>query len=217
MQTKTRFLVNLGLLSAIAYVLMVVGRVPVVSFLKYDPKDVIIVIGGLIYGPMAAFMISVVVSLVEMITVSDTAWIGFAMNVLSTCTFACTAAAIYKKNQKISGAVIGLIAGGILTIAVMLLWNYIITPIYMNVPRPVVAGMLIPVFLPFNALKVSINGAITMLIYKPVVTALRRAGLIPPSTAAVPAASTRHVGALIVSACVLITCIVSILVLQGVI
>ncbi|MDR0468531.1 MAG: ECF transporter S component, partial [Peptococcaceae bacterium] len=179
MQTKTRYLANLALLSALAYVLMVVGRIPVVAFLSYEPKDVIIVIGGLIYGPMASFLISLVVSFMEMVTVSGTGWIGFMMNVLSTCSFACCAAFIYKKTQHIRGAVIGLVAGGTLTVAVMMLWNYLLTPIYMNVPREVVAGMLLPVFLPFNVLKSAINGAVTILIYKPIASTLRRAGLIP--------------------------------------
>ena len=30
------------MLAAIAYVVVVVGRIPVVLFLKYDPKDIII-------------------------------------------------------------------------------------------------------------------------------------------------------------------------------
>ena len=216
MQTKTKHLVNLALLSAIAYMLMVVIKIPVILFLSYEPKDVIIVIGGLIYGPMSSFLISLVVSLVEMITVSSTGWIGFVMNVLSTCAFACTAALIYKKNQKIQGAVVGLVAGGILTVVVMMLWNYLLTPIYMGVPRERVAAMLLPAFLPFNVLKVGINSAVTMLIYKPLVSALRSASLVPPSTAIRSADTKKPIGVLILSACVLITCILSILVLQGI-
>lgn len=215
MDSRTKRLVNLALLSAMAYVLMVVGRIPVVSFLKYDPKDLIIVIGGFIYGPMASFLVSLVVSFVEMITVSDTAWIGFVMNVLSSCSFACTAAYIYKKNQKIQGAVIGLIVGGLLTIVIMLLWNYLLTPIYMGVPRQMVVSMLLPVFLPFNALKVGLNGAAAMIVYKPVVRALRRASLIPPSTAGHSPDRKKTAGVLIISVGVLITCILSILALQG--
>jgi len=40
-----------GMLCALAYVVVVVGRIPIILFLKYDPKDVIIAIGGLIFGP----------------------------------------------------------------------------------------------------------------------------------------------------------------------
>ena len=217
MQTRTKYLVNLAILSAMAYVVMVVGRIPVVLFLKYDPKDVIIVIGGLIYGPMASFMISLVVSFVEMITVSDNGWIGFVMNVLSTCCFACTAAYIYKKKQKLSGAVVGLICGGLLSVVIMMLWNYLLTPIYMGIPRQAVVALFLPAILPFNVLKVALNGAITMLIYKPLVRALRKAELIPPSNAASTPGGKKSVSALLISAVVLVTCILSVLALRGII
>ena len=37
-----------------------------ISFLKYEPKDVIIALGGFIFGPVEAFLISLAVSIVEM-------------------------------------------------------------------------------------------------------------------------------------------------------
>lgn len=94
------------MLCAIAYVVVAVGRVPLILFLKYDPKDVVIAIGGLIFGPLASLAISVIVSFVEMITISENGILGFIMNVLSSCTFACTAAFIYKRWHKLSGAVV---------------------------------------------------------------------------------------------------------------
>lgn len=182
MITNTKKLVTLAMLSAIAYVVMAFGRVPIipaVEFLKYDPKDIIIAIGGFIFGPLSAFLISVVVSLVEMVTVSETGVIGFLMNVISTCAFACTAAFIYKHKRSLSGAIIGLIAGSLAMTSMMLLWNYIITPVYMKVQREIVASMLAPVFLPFNLLKSGLNAAFAMLLYKPVVTVLRKSNLVP--------------------------------------
>ena len=120
---NTKKLVTMGMLAAIAYVVMLVGRIPVVLFLKYDPKDVIITIGGFLFGPMSAFIISLVVSVVEFFTASDTGIIGLIMNVLSTCAFSCVAAFIYKKKHTIKGALIGLITGCVTMTAVMLLWN----------------------------------------------------------------------------------------------
>jgi hypothetical protein len=60
----------------------------------------------------------------------------------------------------------------------MVLWNYIITPFYMLTPRSVVAEMLLPVFFPFNLIKGGINAGLTLVLYKPIVTALRRTGLV---------------------------------------
>lgn len=215
MNVKSKKLTMIGMLCAVAYIVMVVGRFPVVLFLKYDPKDVIITIGGFIFGPMTSFLISLIVSLIEMVTVSETGPIGCVMNILSTCCFACTAAFIYKKQHTMKGAITGLIAGCLLTTAVMLLWNYLITPIYMGYPREAVAELLLPAFLPFNLLKGGLNTVITLLIYKPIVTALRKAGFLE-TTSPQGAVRQRRTGIMLVCAVLLITLIFLMLVLRGI-
>ncbi len=171
----------LSMLCALAYIIVAFVRVPAVLFLKYEPKDVVITVGGFLYGPIASLATSVVVSFIEMITISDTGWIGFVMNVLSTAAFACTAAFIYKKKHTLVGAVIGLLVGTALMTAVMVAWNYALTPIYMATPRSEVATMLLPVFVPFNLIKGILNAAITALLFRPLVQALRKANLFPQS------------------------------------
>lgn len=175
------------MLCAIAYVSVFLTRalppiLPSLPFLQYDPKDIVITLGGFIFGPLSSLLISVVVSLIEAISVSDTGPIGLLMNVISTCAFACTAAVIYKKKRTLSGALIGLAAGCVFMTAVMLLWNYAITPMYMGISREAVKGMLLPGFLPFNLIKGGLNTAFTLILYKPVVSALRKAKLIPAAS-----------------------------------
>lgn len=179
---KTKKLTVLAMLAAFAYVVLYFLRFPIVLFLKYEPKDVIITIGGFLYGPLAAFCVSVVVSFLEMLTISDTGWIGMIMNILSTCSFACTAAFFYKKCHNLAGAVTGLLVGIVLMVAVMLGWNYVLTPLYMGQSRNDIAAMLVPVFLPFNLIKGGLNGAFTALLYRPLVQGLRKAGLFPRSS-----------------------------------
>ena len=180
---STKAITSLAMLTGIAYVVMLCSKLlpSVNGFLDFDFKDVIICIGGFTYGPMAAAIISVLVAFIELITVSGTGPIGFIMNVLATCSFCCTASFVYKKYHTKNGAVIGLGLGVVCLVAVMLLWNYLITPIYQNVPRDVVVKMLPTVFFPFNLAKGGMNMAATLLLYKPIVTALRKAGLAPPS------------------------------------
>lgn len=182
--TDMKKLVSMAMLCAIAYTVMLLSKIvfaplTVAGFLTLDLKDVIIAIGGFIYGPLSSVVLSVVVSVIEMFTVSDTGPIGLLMNVLSTIAFVCPAAYFYKKRHSIPSVISGLVVGGLLMTAVMLLWNYLITPAYMKIPRQVVAGMLLPIFLPFNLIKSAINGVLTMFFYKPVVTALRKARLVP--------------------------------------
>lgn len=178
MNSKTKRLVTIGVLCALAYTATTVGRVPLVLFLKYDPKDIIIAIGGLIFGPFTSFSIALIVSLAEMVTISENGILGFLMNVISSCSFACTAAFVYKKKRKMSGAVVGLFCGWGCMVSVMLFWNYLMAPIYMGCPREAVVELLIPAFLPFNLIKGGLNATITMILYKPVVTALRHAHFI---------------------------------------
>lgn len=181
---NTKTVTTLAMLTGVAYVVMFLSKsLPSVNgFLDFDFKDVVICIGGFTFGPMAAAAISAVVALIEMFTISTTGPIGMLMNVLATVSFCCTASFIYKKKHTMSGAVLGLGLGVVALTVIMLLWNYFITPMYMNTPREVVAAMLVPVFLPFNLVKGGMNMAATLLLYKPVVTALRRANLVPPST-----------------------------------
>ena len=160
--TNTKKITLLGMLAAIAYAVIFVCHFlipPVAGFLTLDVKDTIIAIAGFIFGPLSAALVGVVVAAVEMVTISATGPIGLVMNILSSCCFACVAAFIYKRKHTLKGAITGLIVGCLSATAVMLLWNFLITPIYMGVPRETVAAMLVPVFLPFNLGKYILNAA----------------------------------------------------------
>ena len=179
---ETRKITLLAMLSAIAYIFTLLGHlVPIQfnDFLRYDPKDAIIAVSGFVLGPVYSLIVSVVVALLELVTISTTGLIGCLMNIISSASFACVAALVYKGMRSIKGAVLGLTLSSLLTVGLMLLWNFLITPIYMKVPQEAVNAMLLPVFLPFNAIKCGLNAALTMIIYKPFVNAMRRVGLIP--------------------------------------
>lgn len=174
-----------GMFCAMSFVAVLLGKVipNVVGFLSYDPKDALVAVAGFTFGPLYAVIVPVVVALVEMVSISGTGPIGCLMNIISTVSFAFPAALVYKKMKSYQGAVFGLATGVCFMTLLMLLWNYLITPIYMEVQRDVVAGMLLPVFLPFNAIKGGLNAALSLLLYKPLVTTLRRMKLVPTSSA----------------------------------
>ena len=211
---NTKKMVLLAMLAAVAFMLVALIRIPVVLFLSYEPKDVVITIGGFLLGPMASFVISLIVALVEMVTISTTGPIGCLMNLISSACFACTAAAIYKKKHSLGGAILGLGLGSVTMIAAMLLWNWLITPLYMTgTSRADVAAMLLPVFLPFNALKAGFNSALTLILYKPLVSALRKTGLIPKASS--KTTGTKW-GIYLLGTALLITCILLLLVVRGI-
>jgi riboflavin transporter FmnP len=191
----TRYITSVAILAALAYVVMAVGKIPVPfavvgpTMLKFEAKDVVIVIGGYIFGPLASVITSVLVSLIEMITVSDTGIYGAIMNVVSTLAFVLPAVLIYRKKHNLRGAVIGLAVGIVTVVATMIFWNWFITPFYLHatqmagmevdfIREKIAVPMLMPIFLPFNLLKAILSSAIIMLIYKPLVSALRSANML---------------------------------------
>lgn len=180
MKTDVRKMTAIAMLCAVTYVFMLASKIipAVEGFLQFDAKDVVITIGGFIYGPVYAVVISVIVAFLEFITVSHTGLIGLVMNIISTVAFSAVAAFVYNRKKTLSGAFISLILGTVTLTAVMLLWNYYITPLYMEVPREVVKAMLPTVFLPFNLVKGIINSGFILFMYRPIVVALQKAGLV---------------------------------------
>lgn len=210
----TRQLIVMALFCALAFACTAVFRIPVVLFLKYEPKDCLLAIGGMLYGPGAAVLMSVVVSLIECFTISDTGWIGLIMNVLSTALFICPAALLYRRRRKLSSAIVGLVIGALVTTAGMLLWNWLITPLYMHIPREQIEPLLLTAFLPFNLLKSALNAVLTVLLYKSIVSALRAARLVPKTDTP----TRRGISVGVVLGCVfcLLTLILILLVWRGI-
>ena len=180
MNMTTKKITTLGMLCGLAVIVNLLIHfplIPSVEFLSYDAKDVIIVIGGFIYGAGSAFIMSVITSLLEIMYRGGNL-LDVLMNVISTCTFACVAAWIYKRDHTRKGAFLGLGIGTVCSVLSMLLWNYIVTPIYFGMPREAVISILIPGILPFNLLKCGLNSGLTLFLYKPIVGIFRRTSLV---------------------------------------
>lgn len=182
--TLTKKITTTAMFIALSYVLALIAHFlhlspfAAVSFLTYDPKDVLICISGFILGPIYALIISVGVSFIEMITISSTGLYGFIMNIISTCAFVIPACVMYKSKKNFVNAILSLFLGLISSLAVMTIWNIIITPIYMGVDRNILVNNFLLYIVLFNAMKTGLNVAIILIIYKPIISALRAAHLI---------------------------------------
>lgn len=179
----TKTLVTLAMLAAAAYISTTLMSLtpPLVPIppLRFDPKDVVLLFAAFLYGAPAAILMLIVVAFIEMGSISETAQWGMLMNVVSSSAYILPAALIYRRRKTLCFAIIGLSAGVISVTGVMMLWNYIVIPFYSGVPREVVAGMLFPLFVPFNLFKGSLNALLAILLYKPLMSALSKARLIP--------------------------------------
>lgn len=178
----TKTLATMAMLTALAYAVMAVCRIipKVGGFLSLDAIDAVIGVGGFLFGPGAAVMMIVVEALIEAVTLSTTGWYGFLMNVLSTVLLICPAVIIYRRRGKTTGAVIGLAVGVAFRLLGMIVFNYIVTPMYFKMPRAAVADLM-PMIAVFNLVKGVLNAALLMVIYPPASAVLRRSGLVAAS------------------------------------
>ena len=175
--TKERILrmVMIALFCALSYAATSLFHIKV-TFLTFDIKDCLITIGGLLFGPVAAVIISAVTALLELITVSDTGFYGMLMNFVSSASFSVVASLIYRYRRDLLGAMIGLITAVFSMTAIMLCMNLLVVPLYTpGVDTATVAAMLPTLILPFNLTKAVMNAAMVLILYKPVSTALRYA------------------------------------------
>lgn len=187
----TKSVVGVAIFSALALVVALVCNIipPVAGFLSLDFKDAVISIASFIYGPISAITISFLSAFIELITFSTTGWYGFVMNFVSSAVFSLTASLIYKKKRDANGALIGFFSAVVLTTSTMLLLNLFVTPLYLRyIGVPIEAAtvqvrqMLATTLLPFNFAKALMNSSIAMLLYKPLVKALRLTKLSSPTT-----------------------------------
>ena len=144
--------------------------VPGVEWLKYDPSGIVSLVAGFAYGPAAAVIVSLLGFLPHLFT---NPW-GTLMAVLVALALSVPAALIYRRNKTRKGAVIGIIVGAIAALAMAIVGNIIVTPFYAHMTTAQVVALIVPALLPFNALKFTIHGVVTFLIYKPISNLLNR-------------------------------------------
>ena len=175
---RTRKLALSAIFCALAYLTTLLPVPKVQGFLSFDIKDTVIALASLLLGPSVAVALSFAVPMLEMITVGSTGIWGLLMDIVSSLSFSLTASLLYKHSKTLSGAVLALTTSVMAQVATMMLANIVITPLYTGAPRSAVIAMLLPVLLPFNALKSVFNASLVMALYKPTAEALRRAGLL---------------------------------------
>lgn len=169
----------IALFIAIAYISSLLFPIKV-QFLTLDIKDAFITIGALYFGPLAGIVISAAVSLLEFLWGSSTGVYGLIMNFLGSAAFSAVASLIYTRRKSLINAVFALVCACATMVVVMLAANLVITPLFMasrGMTKQAVEEMILPLLLPFNAIKSVLNAALVLLLYKPVSLALKKTRL----------------------------------------
>ena len=185
---KTRKLVEIGMLGAIATVLMLFEfPIPFIAppFYELDFSEVPVLVGAFALGPMAGATIELVKILINLlINGTATAFVGEIGNYLLGCSFIIPAALIYKKRKTKKNALIAMVIGTIvMTVFGCFLNAYVLLPTYataFGMPIDAIVGMgsainanindvmtfVIIAVAPFNIIKGIVVSVITLLIYK---------------------------------------------------
>ena len=200
-KNKIRALTVTAVITAAAFLMTFVFRFKV-SFLTFDFKDALIALSAFMYGPLYGVASAAIVAVLEFLTVSDTGIYGLIMNFAASGTFSLVCGIIYKYKRTFSGAILALVFASLSVVIVMITANIFITPFYMGVERSVVISMILPLLMPFNIAKTVINSASSLLLYKPVTSALKKLRILPGEN--IKGSSVRSVLLAVISVLVII-------------
>lgn len=166
-QWETRQMVTMAILVALGTLISFIDIpiIPGVDWLKYDPSSVAMLVGTFVYGPLAGAVIGALIALIHWSSAG--VW-GVVMNIVAMLAMGIPAGLIYRRRKTRGNAVLALAVASVVMVVVNLLANLVVTPIYTGMPVAAVAGLILPVLLPFNVIKAVLNSVITLLVYKSV-------------------------------------------------
>ena len=187
-KTKINKLVIMAMFSAVAAVLMYV-EFPITfiapSFYEMDLSEVPVMIGSFMLGPCAGVIMEAVKVLLKLVLKgTSTAFVGDFANFILGCALVVPASVVYHIKKTKKSAIIGLITGGIVLIVLGVFLNALyLLPKYSQLYgmpvetfikmgaaiNPAISNIFTFVILavaPFNLIKATVVGVITMLLYK---------------------------------------------------
>ena len=183
---STKTIAKVGILSAIAYVLMFISvPLPIFpSFLKIDLSDIPAIFGGMSLGPIAGIAIVIIKNFLQGITASTTGGVGEFANVIIGGSYVLIICLFYRKWKNIKSVVAGGLVGIVaMTIMGCIMNYYIMMPLYATVygmPLDAIIQMgtvinskvtdlytfVIWLIAPFNIIKATLMTVVTLPLFK---------------------------------------------------
>ncbi|MDP4170185.1 MAG: ECF transporter S component [Bacillota bacterium] len=175
-EMKVKAIVTIGMLSSIAYVLMLLNfpLPPFPSFLMIDFSDIPALIGALIFGPVAGMLVELFKNILDYFMKGSATGVpvGHIANFLAGVLFILPTYYLYKLLKTKKGMTLSLFIGTVTMALLMSVLNYfIILPAYtffLHAPAmtaPQTRQLVMTAILPFNFVKGLIMSAIFMLLF----------------------------------------------------
>lgn len=184
---RTKEITFIGLMGALSAVLMLF-RFPIPfmpPFMDFDFAGAVEMIGGFMFGPVAAVFIAIVKILLKMVMMgSSSIGTGEVQNIMLSCAYVVPAAIIYTRKKTKKNAVIGMVVGTLAAVVTAVLTNiYLIIPFYaklanmtvddivamctaVNPAMKNVVTMVVFGIIPFNLIKYGVSSAVALVLYK---------------------------------------------------
>ena len=170
MQTysKTKILAGSAVFAALAYLVSFLEFpiFPAASFLKLDFSNVFVLLGGFLYGPLAAVIVSLLKECLSLLD-SGTGGVGEIANFLINFAFYIVPTIVYRYKKGLKWVIPMLAAGIVLQVgAGMLVNRYINFPLYMGAGAAASFAALWWYIILFNLIKGVAVSAVAVLLYK---------------------------------------------------
>ena len=177
-KSRTDFIVKVGVFSAIAFVLQVIGSlmsIKVAGFLEVEISDLPAVIIAFAMGPWAGVCVEFVKNLLHC-TMSSTGFVGEFANFAVNGVFVFVCGMLYKRDKTKKGAVISLcIATVVMALASIFTNLFIMLPLYLSAwSFNDKLDLTLSVIVPFNLCRGAALSVITMIVYKKISKLLKR-------------------------------------------
>lgn len=159
---------KLALLTALAYVVTFLEFpiFPAAPFLQLDFSNVFVLLGGFLYGPLAAVIISLLKECLSLLD-SGTNFVGEIANFLINFAFYIVPTVVYRYKKGLKWVIPMLVIGTILQVAASLPVNrYINFPLFMGDGAAASFAALWWYIILFNLIKGAAVSLVTILLYK---------------------------------------------------
>lgn len=169
-KNKVLNLTHIGILSALALVLLIllpggIAILPATPWLRYDLADVPVLLGTLLFGPVSGLMILAIVSMVQALFFSSDGFVGLFMHFCATGSLLVVMHFVSAHKRTLKKVILGILGGVITMIGIMVLLNLYFIPVVYGISFEQ-SFIFLPWTILFNLIKGSLNGILSILVWK---------------------------------------------------
>ena len=173
----TKNIAGMAVFSALSFVVYLL-EIPIfagtpASFLELDLSNVFVMLAGFMYGPVSAFIVTLIKELIH-ITVGSTGGVGELANIIITVAYVALPSIVYRYKKGVKTVVFSLLGACAIQVIVSVIVNrYINFPFFMGSVPFVITEVSEELFsklwvyvLAFNTIKSIVISILTFLLYK---------------------------------------------------